>query len=396
MALLVAGCGAGAGPREPRAVKAPQVAWLDKSNVMHIAEGADEHSVEGWEPYLWLPNGDLFAHTPDDSAGMGVYRVDRGEFISKLGHEWGDAEFGLGGIEGMPTSRTAVLHVIDDHDGYALGVYDFALQRTGLIELPAPPDDTHRIYRTPVRVGSATLIAFYDQITDGDLDKSSTHRDGVILIRDGRQSEILKNRHVEKLFLSSDGGDVLAVATTEVNGYGDDGDGDNYGGASILDLDPATGAVRQQLDPPQGYSGRHWFVDRADKIGSAIGVQLSYDASADFGAAPPKEFLPLQTWQHDGSGWSKVAGTTGREVYWQSRDACLSWVSRSESEANYLAARGKDLDGLSETELDALYDRASTLRQGPIEYDVKGKHSTLAPSSAFDRVAAGSLLRPAA
>ena len=343
---------------------------------MQVVEGRFSRTVGEWEPFVWLSNGDLFAHTPDDSSGMGVYRPDARKFVRKTDSEWGDSEFGLGGVAGHNTGRDVVLHLLGSHGKGGIGVYDLGLRRKDLIELPKAPGKANRLLQSPVRVGKTTMVTYRDMKRTGYVDPKAVFDDGVLVIRGDSVKTVLKGRHVERLVLSTDGTAVVAILTAKVNGFGDTEDG--YGPSQVVELDPRNGRTIAELGSPPGYEKDNWTVDRADKVGSLVGIQVSVDCTEVLGESPARRCGPIQTWQSDGTSWTKVPGTTGREVYWQSPSARVSWTYQSEAEAQ---AKSPDEDG-------------SLNMYGPIEYDVRGKHEVLAPKTAYGRVAAGSLLKP--
>ncbi|MFT4188120.1 MAG: hypothetical protein QM621_06010 [Aeromicrobium sp.] len=239
LALLV-GCGAGQsdgrdsqGPPFPDftgASAVPRAAWLDDDHDTQVVAGDVEETVEFWEPFLWLPNGDLVLHTAADSSGMAVYRPSEDDIIAETDDEWGEDEFGLDGVTGAVMSDEEELLSVDEHgpeEPDELVVQDFELEEVDRIELPEPDDDLLRRYQPPVASEGATMVPYYD-VPNGGTDEERVY--GLVRVEDG---EVVADEpsEITGLFLSEDRETVLGVTS----------------GFHAVIVDPDTGEVDEDL-----------------------------------------------------------------------------------------------------------------------------------------------------
>lgn len=377
LASMVAACGQGA--TAPVGGATPQVAW-DERGTVHLVQGDVERTIEGqWEPWLWLPNGDLLLHTPSDSSGMGVYRPRTGDFVTKTDDEWGrdkydGGEYGLDGETGVLTATDVLLRIVDGDEPatpdqgppHYLVDYDYRLGEEARVELPAADDPSRyrRDYDFPVRVGAVTFATYEDSVFDGPL--SDNPGRGIVRVEGGAVTTPAKDVDVRRLFLSSDASSVLAI----VGGApADEGTGDptlvDPSRTRVVELDPVTGEIARELAVPEGYGEVDWEIERVDEVGGQVAVQIAEDCTAG-GSGTADTCPPRRTWVTDGSGWTEVTDQRGGEWYWQGPTTSVSWATSG----------------------------ANNARTGPIGWADGSTDGQLAPKKASHRVVSGGLLPP--
>lgn len=377
-ASMLAACGGGA--TAPVAGTVPQVAWDAGAGETHVVQGDVERTVEGhWEPWLWLPNGDLLLHTPPDSSGMGVFRASSGEFVTKSDDEWGrdkydGDEYGLDSETGVLTAKDALLRIVDGDQPAAVDQgpphylvdYDYRLKEQARVELPVADDPSRyrRDYDFPVRVGAVSFATYEDSLVDGPL--SDNPGRGIVRIEGGEVTTPAKDVDVRRLFLSSDLSSVLAIVGSAP---ANEGSGDpslvDRSRMRVVELDPVTGEIARDLGVPDGYGAADWEIERVDKVGDRVAAQVTEDCTGG-GTTAAGVCAPRRTWVTDGDGWTQVTDQRGGEWFWQGPTTAVSWPTSGRSNDAF----------------------------GPVGWTDGTTTEKLASKKAVRRVASGALLPP--
>lgn len=379
-ALALSACGDGAAA--PPGVRPPQVT-VNTNNDLRVFQGDDQRTVKGYEPFFWLPNGDLIVHTPSDSMGMAVYRPSTGKYVVESRHEWGRTrnngeEYGLSGEVGYLTASDVVLRLVDRStnpagnalplDYTVLATYDFTLHKLSERRLPDSKDQKKRVreYDTPVKVGNVILVPYFESAIDGEIDKyADTAPNGVVRIDGEAMTQIDGNAHLNQLYLSADAKSVLGLATKKRQLPS--AEYSNGPGSRVVELDPVTGQVTKDWGFPKAYDNdAPWFVERMDKVGDMVAIQIATDCAY---VDKPDRCPPRTTWTSKGGGnWTELTAQRGTMTYWQSPDTRVEWSEPTDRHQH----------------------------EGPVTAVTKGKRSVLRKTGGGERVASGGLLPPVA
>ncbi|MEJ7831541.1 MAG: hypothetical protein WKF79_01375 [Nocardioides sp.] len=237
--------------------------------------------------------------------------------------------------------------------------YSPDLERRWRFVLPQTPADNdydpqyeveRNYFGAAPTVGDVTFLQWADSV--GDFDDVDTDY-GLLRIEgdpaEGEVEAVLVNERIVGLYLSADGGALMALRQTR---------GEPCGGCvveqDIVEIDPATGRLAGEYGVPDGY-GEAWRVSAMDKVGDRVAVRYekrSSRAGAD---------RPLGTFVYDGE-WSKVPGSSTELTWWQGPDDLV--VARVDG-----TEAGNDLDGY---DLFWLHDGVEEALRGELEASYTG------------------------
>ncbi|MEO6471916.1 MAG: hypothetical protein ABIR57_08390 [Aeromicrobium sp.] len=132
--------------------------------------------------------------------------------------------------------------------------------------------------------------------------------------KSGKVTNVLKNKHVSNLTLSSDGRSILASLASDSPYYEA-----VPGTKDIVELDPVSGEIRKSFGVPppckvfKRVMEQESCLDRIDKVGDVVAVSVFESVKQD-----DRGFSGYSTWKNKDGKWSEVKSQRDKTVYWQS------------------------------------------------------------------------------
>lgn len=288
-----------------------------------VVSGKSRIEVKG-SVERFLPNGFVLVNIfPDEGIDDATSEIL--DPVSGKSHSGGKLHNpGLGPIGAGPDSLFSVHH--DKSRAMMLREFklDFTLKRE--VDLPGKsllfgPADELPERGTTYGDLVGTPEAVFVESTEWNGPQSTA--DMVVRIdKDGKAETILRDKHVSNLTLSADTRSVLAVLNKDRPYY----EGSSPA-ASIVELDPKTGAIEKSYGVPPICKDFVPFADdascfhRVDKSGEVVSIAI-------FESEQPEGFGydGYSTWEYRDGKWSEVEEQRGKSVIWQSHDDRLEQV----------------------------------------------------------------------
>ena len=274
----------------------------------HVMAGAVRRTLAGQRPVRWFADGTLLLQNIAGAGETAVYDPVAGRFLARVPKVYA----GLVSRSG-PGAAAQSFFVPAERAGAAALVevsHRLTERRTRL-----PQGERHREYRPAeaVRVGDSVFVPFggvkTGGVTAGVKAAEKGAPAGVLRIRDGRTTAVLRDMQVERLAVSGDYRHLLALVRVDVPGAGP-ADARAF---RLLAVDPQTGHVTRTIQLPESLARKAVEIGLIDRRGSEIAVQLG----------PAGD--PASTWSWTAGTWTRAPGTRGVVLLWQTPDAALTW-----------------------------------------------------------------------
>jgi hypothetical protein len=339
----------------------PSEGVLDTTRILSKGKSQD---VEGLLRAV-LPNGSVLI---DRNVGGDVDKpsypvlIDPATGQETSGRKAFDADTGIVGF-----GRDSMLVVNDDGTRYSLREFGFDFKQIRDVTLPGksvagnPDANRYRTYGDAVQGDGAIFVTRTEWKGINSIGDSVTR-----VGSDGTITTLLKNKHVDKITLASDGKTVLAALSKK---------GPSYEGgarlADVVELDARSGKIMHSYGVPAPCSvfkalfDSGSCLDGLDKVGGTVAMTI-------FESRKPNELERYSTWQYENGAWTEVKSQRNMRVVWQSHSTRIQHP----------------------VDPHALEENPTT---APIEWVVGDKVTKLPGTSSlggFDWSAKGSIIRP--